>query len=140
VHVLRKVHEWLRPDGLLLDLHPEPEFLNVDVVRPRLGSVRIGQIDTTSLISNIHAARATLASLVEAGWFEPQRAVLFDFILVFRSVDQWLRHREERRASSFLDPRIVDHARELLSAADGEVRVTERVLATRLIRLARTVN
>ena len=46
------------------------------------------------------AARAAVASIVEAGWFRPQQSLVYDFVLHFVSVDQWLRHREERRATA----------------------------------------
>jgi hypothetical protein len=134
VHALRKVHAWMRTDGLLLDLHPEPEHFNVDVVLPRATLVHVGQLDTTALSANIRAARAALTALLAAGWFRPERSMLFDFVSRFSSVDQWLRHREEQRCTSVVAPEIVLRARDLLTAAGGELRVAERVLATRLTR------
>jgi transcriptional regulator with XRE-family HTH domain len=44
VHALQRFHRWLRPDGLVLDLQPEPEFINVDIVRTGRRTVRIGHI------------------------------------------------------------------------------------------------
>ncbi len=132
MHVLKKVHRWLRSDGLLLDLHPEPEHFKIDVHLADTSVFPLGQLDMTELISNIHAARAVLASLIDAGWFRPERSLLFDFASCFSSVDQWLRHREERRSTSVLAPEMVARARELLSAGGGEVCVTERIQATRL--------
>jgi hypothetical protein len=119
---------------LLLDLHPEPEHFNVDVVPTGGTTVHVGQQDTTSLSTNIRAARAALTSLVDAGWFRPERSMLFDFVSRFSSVDQWLRHREEQRSTSVLAPEMVLHARELLAPGVGELCVRERILATRLIR------
>ena len=137
MHVLTKVNQWLRPDGVLLDLHPEPEHPTIDFHLPDSNIVPLGQLDMTSLISNIRAARAALGSLVEAGWFRSERSLVFDFSSCFSSVDQWLRHREDRRATSVLAPDIVARARQFLAASGGEVCVTERIQATRLARVER---
>jgi hypothetical protein len=91
----------------------------------------------TELISSIHAARRARASLIDAGWFRTEWSLLFDFASCFSSVDQWLRHREERRATSVLAPESVARARELLSASLGEVCVAERILAARFARVER---
>jgi hypothetical protein len=134
VDVLHRAHQWLRPDGLVLDLHPEPEFIDVEVVLTHGSAVALGQIDTTSLIANIHTARAALVSAEQGGWYRRERSVLIDFASHFSTVDEWLQYRAERRSTSVLDPAIVARARELLSGTGHEVRVTERILATRLRR------
>jgi len=98
------------------------------------GGVRVeylGRVDTTGLIANIHTARAALASAIQVGWLEPKRSVVYDFTSHFPSVDEWLRHREERRSTSVVDPVVIARARELLGLhAQSELRVSERVLAT----------
>ncbi len=132
--VLHRVHQWLRPDGLVLDLHPEPQFLDVHVIQTDGCTVFLGQIDTTPLGANIRAARAALKSMEQDGWYRRERSVHFDFVSHFASVDDWLRHRDEQRSTSALDPSIVARARDLLRGFGREVRVTERVLATRLGR------
>lgn len=135
MHVLQHIHRWLRPDGVLLDLHPEPEQPVVEAIVGTDHSY-LGRIDTTSLVGNIHRARETLRSIVREGWFAVERSAVFDFVSHFPSVDDWLRHREERRSTSIVDPAIVARARELLSeSTSGELRVSERLLATRLRRV-----
>jgi len=121
----------MRSGASLLDVHPEPVQPTVEVMLGGEGAAYRGVIDTSGLIANIHAARAALASLVDGGWFEPQRSAVFDFISHFSSVDEWLRHREERRSTSVIDPSVIAHARELLPLqGDSELRVSERVLAS----------
>lgn len=133
--VLKRIHRWLRPDGLLLDVHPEPEQPRVEAVLVDRGSVHLGRIDTSALMGNIHAARAALALAVEQRWFERERSLVFDFVSHFQTVDEWLHHRQDRRATSIVDPAIIEQARELLSAHPrGELRVSEHVLATRFRR------
>jgi hypothetical protein len=116
VDVLKGIHRWLRRDGLLLDVHPEPEPPLVAVTFSGPRDVDLGRIDTSGVIANIHRARAALKSLVEGGWFEEERSTTFDFVSHFASVDDWLRHRTERRSSSLVDPAIIDRARELFTA------------------------
>ncbi|HYW86235.1 MAG TPA: hypothetical protein VFB50_00585 [Chloroflexota bacterium] len=133
--VLQRIHRWLRRGGLLLDLHPEPEQPPVEVTLDGIRNVYLGLIDTTALIGNIHGARAALRSVVEAGWFERERAVVFDFVSHFPGVDEWLQHREKRRSSSVVDRAIIVSARSALSAVtSGDLQVSERVLATRFKR------
>jgi transposase len=122
VDVLKRIYRWLRPSGLLLDLHPEPEQPSVDIVLGEGGKVHLGRIDNTALIANIRAARAALASAVEQNLFEQERSLVFDFISHFVSVDEWLRQRQERRATSVVDPAMIDRAREpyLTDLTDAE--------------------
>ena len=133
--VLKRIHRWLRPDGLLLDLHPEPEKPSVDIVSAVLGKEHLGTIDNSTLIGNIGSARTALAGMVEAHWFEYERTLVFDFNSHFASVDEWLRHREARRATSIVDPAMIDRARTLMSAqTESELLVSERVQVTLLRR------
>ncbi|HZS89874.1 MAG TPA: hypothetical protein VFE42_20580 [Chloroflexota bacterium] len=46
-------------------------------------------------------------------------------------VDTWLAYREARASRSILDPGIIQGARDLLRASDGEIRVSERARAAR---------
>ncbi len=132
---LKGIHRWLRPGGVLLDLHPEAEDPRIDVVSGGTSTVQLGRMDSTTLIGNIRAARAALASLVDQRWFERERSVVFDFIFHFATVDEWFRHRQERRESRIVDPELIERAREVLaSASQGELLVSEHVLATRLRR------
>ena len=133
--VLKRIHRWLRTDGLVLDLQPEPEPPRVEVVEVGDSRVLLGHIDTSVVVGNIHRARAAVTSLVEAGYFEQECSVVFDFVSHFRGVDEWLRHRQARRSTSVVDPAIIHRARDMLSASpSGELDVSERVLATRLKR------
>lgn len=135
VHVLQEIHRWLRPDGVLLDLHAEPERPRVEVYVDRVPRVYLGLVDNTSTLGNIHRARATLAAIVEDGWFTTSSSSVFDFVSHFSSVDDWLRYRQDRRSTSSVDPAIIERARESLAELpSGELRVSERLRATRLER------
>jgi hypothetical protein len=135
VYVLREVHRSLRPAGVLLDLHPEPEFPIVEIVRDGSEATSIGNVDTTALIGKIHAARAALASAVQARWFDRQRELVFEFVSHFASVEEWLAHRKARRSTGLIDEALLERARALLaSPRRGTLVVRERVRATRFRR------
>jgi hypothetical protein len=135
VRALKRVHGWLRPGGVLLDLHPEPQPPRIDVALGGLAFEHLGRIDTSALIANIHAARASLAAVVEQQLFGCEDALVFDFVSHFASVDDWLHHRQQERATGRIDPLVIERAREVLSAhPSAELRVTERERATRLRR------
>jgi hypothetical protein len=135
VDVLKKVHGWLRKDGVLLDLHPEPAQPIVKVVLGDGRAIKLGKVDNSAVITNIRAARAVLDSAVRAHWLVRERALVFDFVSHFASVDDWLAHRAARRSRSLVHPFIVARARELVGApGGGELLVCERVLAARLRR------
>ena len=135
MHVLMQIHQWLRPGGVLLDLHPELQQPTVEVAVDGIRRIHVGQIDTSAVAANIQHADVALQSLVEGGWFSAERSIVFDFVSHFPSVDEWLRHRVQRRSRSVVAPVMINHARELLSREiDGQLLVTERVLATRFKR------
>jgi hypothetical protein len=135
VDVLKRIHGWLRPGGLLLDQHSEPAPPKVEVVDPSDGRVFLGYVDTSAVVDNIHRAREAVSSLVQAGYFEQERSVVFDFVSHFPSVDAWLRYREERRATSVVHPDLIERARGLLAEPPPrELQLSERMLATRLKR------
>ena len=136
MHALERIRAWLRPGGLLLDLHPEPVRPTVVLGYDGLRAVHLGEVDNSRLVGNVHAARAALALVVERGWFARERSQLYDFISHFGSVDSWLRYREERRSTSVVEPALIARAREMMLARpSAELRVREQVLATRLRRI-----
>ena len=64
MHVLQRIHRWLRPGGRVLDIHPEPEAASVEVAAN--GSLtRIGSFDRPAIYDKIRAARTALAELVD---------------------------------------------------------------------------
>jgi hypothetical protein len=133
VGALRTIHRSLRPGGLLLDVHPEPEHARVQV---QAGSAThdLGHLDDTAIIGDTLAGRAVVDVLIREGLFVRDRQAVFEHVVHVSDVDTWLAYREARAARSFLDPLIIQRARELLAAADGEIRIIERGYAARLKR------
>jgi hypothetical protein len=133
VHVLRRVHRWLRPGGRVLDIHPEPEDARVEV-RDGHRLTFVGLYQRPAIYENIHAARGTLAGLVEDGWFARERSVEFEVLYHFDSVDQWLAYRVERGTSTEVDAALLVRARGVLAETPGELLIREKMRATRYRR------
>jgi hypothetical protein len=97
--------------------------------------VHIGDIDASSLIANIRAARATLDELVAAGRFCAQQLLEFEFLATHASVDEWLEFRCQNEATGKLSDEVIGRARAFLSEQPGVIVVRERSRALRLVRL-----
>jgi hypothetical protein len=134
VHALENVHRALRPGGLLLDVRPEPGDAVVEVVSAGRAA-RIGVVEESERGDRIRRARAALTRIVRRGWLVRERAVRFRFVSHADTVDDWLAHREEKGATSVLDPALVEQARALLAGGAGPLRLRERATATRYRRL-----
>ena len=133
MHVLRRVHRWLRPGGRVLDIHPEPEDARVEVRDGHRLTV-VGPYQRPATYENIHSARATLARLVEEGWFARERSVEFEVLYHFDSVDEWLAYRVERGTSTEVEPALLARARGVLAETPGELLIREQMRATRYRR------
>ena len=115
-------------------MHPEPEHAQVQV---RTGSAThdLGHLDDSVIIGDTLAGRAVVDRLIQEGLFVRDSQVVFEHVAHVSDVDTWLAYREARAARSLLDPLIIQRARELLSAAEGEIRIVDRGYAARLRRL-----
>ena len=86
---LRKRHRSLRPDGVLLDLHPEPR-LNPVEVRTSGGTTRVGALEySESFVENIAAANRSLAALEDEGAFVREQQTEFEVRNYLDSVAAW---------------------------------------------------
>ncbi len=130
MHVLQRVHRWLRPGGRLLDIHPEPEDARVEV-RDRDGLTFIGLFQRPAIYQNIHAARDALAGMVYEGLFARERSVGFEVLYHFDSDEAWLAYRTERGTKTEVDPALLVRAREVLADTSGELLIREQMRATR---------
>jgi hypothetical protein len=135
VHVLKRVHHWLRPGGRVVDIHPEPEDARVEV-RDGTGLTFVGPYARPVIYENIYRARDTLARLVGEGLFTRERSAVFEVLYHFESVDAWLSYRLERGTSTEVDPTLLAHAREVLAGTSGELLIREQMLATRYRAIA----
>ena len=130
MHVLHRVHRWLRPGGGGLDIHPEPEDARVEI---RAGDrlTVVGPYARPVIYQNIRAARDTLAGLIGEGLFTRERSVSFEVLYHFGSVDAWLAYRAERGTTTEVEPALLACAGEMLADTSGELLVREQMRATR---------
>lgn len=129
MHVLREVHKTLKPNGLLLDVHPQPEDPRVEVLYQD-EFVPVGNIDWTNDSREIRQARRRLAGLQRAGLFVLDRRRRFEARSYYESVDTWLEHRREHGWTSVIPPQVLRDARGLMRAGGRAVVVREKVRAS----------
>jgi hypothetical protein len=96
----------------------------------------VGSFDRPAIYDKIHAARATLDEMTDAGLFVRERSVSFEVLYHFDSVDAWLAYRAERGSTTEVPQELQARAREILAATSGELLVSEQMRATRYRRRA----
>ncbi len=118
---------------MLLDVHPEPEHARVEV---QVGAEThdLGHLDATAIIGDTLAGRAVIEALIGEGLYAREHREVFEYIVHLSDVDSWLAYRAARGSRTLVDPLIIQRARELLAAAEGEIRVVERGSAALLRR------
>jgi hypothetical protein len=82
VHALRKVHEALVPEGVLLDMHPIPPSTRAEV-----DGRSLGEFDDTEFMDIV---RVTEAPLVEGDLFALEAELEFDWLERFESAEELL--------------------------------------------------
>ena len=134
---LRRIHFSLRPEGVLLDLHPQPEPAAVEVWH---GSrvEHLGHGDQEDDIREILAARVRLDQVEEAGWYVTQRQEFFDLVAHSPTVSDWQEYEAMEGYSSGLSEELLASAHDLMATEGGEFIVREPIRASLLRRLPRS--
>jgi len=135
VHALRQIHRSLRPDGLLLDVHPQPVNPRVEV---RQGGLvhDLGEIDAHEDNREVEDARIQLEVLVREGLFSQEATDFFDWCEHHDSVAGWQERLASEEWGLVAPPEMIETAQRLLSSGGGELVIKLQVRATRLRRLA----
>lgn len=139
MHVLRQLHKSLRPEGVLLDIHPQPEDPRVVVVNAGR-SIPIGSLDATEDNREIRDARQRLASVQRAGLFRTERRRIFTFRKYHDSVDAWLEHRRDCNATSIVSAEVLRAAKREMRAEGATLAVINRARASTLRRVTRGIS
>jgi hypothetical protein len=133
VHALRTLHAALRPHGVLLDIHPEPQHALVEL-RRGVQIIPLGQVDETEDIRDITAGRAALGQVIAEGLFLAEDERTFEFVHHFDSIETWLAYRAERNSTGTIAEGMLSRGRALLAEAPGEICVRLGVRASRYRR------
>jgi hypothetical protein len=134
VHALRRIHHSLRPDGVLLDLHPQPEHAGVEVWQE--GRVeRLGHIVQEEDIRDILEARDRLDLVEGEGWYVTERRRFFDLLSHFQSAADWLEYQAREGYTGVVSEELLASANRLLATGEGEFVVREPIRASLLKRL-----
>ena len=136
MHALRRIHRSLRPGGVLLDLHPQPEHAGVEVWQG--GRVeRLGHVGQEEDIRDILEARDRLDLVEGEGWYITERQRFFDLLSHFPSAEDWLEYQEREGYTGVVSEELLASANRLLATGNGEFVVREPIRASLLKRLPR---
>jgi hypothetical protein len=134
VNALSRIHEYLRPDGVLLDIHPEPENSQIEIWQD--GRIhRLGEVDQRDDHVEIEASRLHLRSFQRRGLFAKEARGVFDLLEHHPSVQSWQDRWAEEGYRLNPGPGMLDRAAVLLRSG-GELVIREPVRATSLRRLS----
>ena len=133
MHALSRIHRSLYPDGILLDVHPEPKNASVEVWQE--GRITpLGEIDEEQDIREIRQARSKLEETERRGWFVTERRRTFETLIHYPGVDDWLERRARESATGIIPAGMLEAARHLLAEGADELVIRQRVRATVLRR------
>jgi len=135
VHALSRIHSYLRTDGVLLDIHPQPENSQIEIWQE--GRIHVlGEIDQHEDHEEIEAGRVHVTSFEERGLFSEEERAVFELLEHHPTVESWQERWGEEDYRLVAEPELLDSARALLQSGDGELVIREPVRATRLRRMA----
>lgn len=132
VHALGRIHHLLKPDGLLIDIHPAGTPPPVEVHSD--GCVtRAGYLDERDAFVEYPQAEAALKAVVRQGLFAVERTGLFLFSYRADSYDDLRLFIEREWTDSFLPPEVEERVRALMD----EPGRNKAIMMHELIRIAR---
>ena len=129
------IHQAVRLDGVVLDIHPQPQQPLIEVGIDR-GSVEFGRLDSSIFVGEIHVARGSLASAIAQELFLMEEETEFEFLYHFDDVDECKSYLlEEAWCETPEDEALIEATRGLLSQGQGDILMRVPVRAARLRRL-----
>ena len=133
MHALRRIHRSLHEEGILLDIHPEPENNKIEVWQGDQVT-SLGNVDQEEEIVEILESRALLDTFEHNGLFTTSERRFFDLLEHYPNVDEWL-ERWTRKGWTFdVSDELLDTARELVEHDGAELIIRERARASALKR------
>jgi len=88
VHALEEIHRLLRPNGILIDIHPFPQAPEVKVIQGDEVIFAEPKRDIQDEDEDVKQADRALAEVVERGLFDVEHSEEFDFFSYASSVPE----------------------------------------------------
>jgi len=133
VHALAQIHFLLKPDGILIDIHPTPEPPPIDV---RLGADihRVGWVREVDDYCEYVAADEALATAVSRHLYTWQKQGTFAFTTYADTILDLRRHLAQTWTDAIIDDDIIRRTLDLMQTPsdDQEVILREVVKIARL--------
>jgi hypothetical protein len=131
VDALRQIHRWLRPEGVLLDVHPQPVNSAVEVWDN--GRVEhLGFLEEEEDNEEILDARVRLSEVEREGWYVTERRRHFDLVSLFPSVEEWQAFQAHEGYASGISDELLKSANLRLAAGGSEFIIREPIRASLL--------
>ncbi len=125
----------MRPDGLLLDVHPQPRPTTIEV-RTGAGSASVGRLDySAEFVQTISTATDALSLLGREGAFVNEQKMEFETLRYLNSVADWQTYMTVE-AQYYVPPdkTLIESIHRLLDRTAGEIILRESIEATRFRR------
>jgi len=132
VHALEKIKQLLKPDGLLLDIHPTNEMAAI-AVRLREQLLPAGWLNESDDYVEYEWADEALQHVVRSGQFALERAGTFEFVWHADSLQDLRAYLAEEWPDATIDEVTAMRMEELLKLPvhDKEILVSEAIRIAR---------
>ncbi len=128
VDALRRSHRMVRPDGLVVDLHPSAWPASVEV-----GNTTTGYVFSPDARDRHADAGVALATIIDERLLQIDEAATFTFYTYGDTIEELRDYIEENWRDSRLEAHTIERTREALRhAAGARPRTREEVHITRL--------
>jgi hypothetical protein len=114
VDALKRAHRIVRPDGVVLDVHPTSAYALLEV-----GSHVIGTVSPGDAPERHQAATDAVATAIARGWFSCADTVEFAFLTYGDSIDELREYLTDNWRDTTIDAATVAHARAALQSRAG---------------------
>jgi len=132
VHALAKIHTLLKPDGILIDIHPLPEPPPIEV---RLGAdvYPVGWVREVDDYCEYVAADEALATAVSRQLYTWQKQGTFAFTTYADTILALRDHLAETWNDAIIDPDVIRRAQDLMQTPNPD----QEVILREVIQIAR---
>ena len=132
VHALELAHSWLKPNGRLLDLHPNGEPASVDI---KLGDEthRAGWITEETDYASYHQANDAINQIMQQKRFTIERETTIPIYTYSNSLADLQAYLAESWSDAHLDDLLIMRGNDLLQS----IITPKHVIVTEMVRVLR---